>query len=557
MIRNMRVSLVLLMTGCLVLVALGVATFAGRQALDALRIGSPLYTQIVAGKDLVADILPPPAYIIESYLEATLALVDPATADARAQRVSQLKREYLQRHEFWLSADFDRPLQQRLTTQAHVPAMRFFNLFETAFIPALKRNDKAGAERIYQELSRDYALHRGVVDQIVVGATRHNAALEAEAAVEGAYYEKFTLIAAFIAALASVGGLLVIRARVLAPIEDLTRTMGEIVGGRAGARTSRNYARRGDEIGRMAAALETFGESVATNTNVRETVMAVRGHAADAVKDTTSHSSAMSSDAVTLANSAERVRLAQAEASEAAQRALSATNLIAASTEELSSSISEIAENVSTVARKTAQAVQSGSSVRDSMTNLSAVVHRISDVVSVIGDIADRTNLLALNATIEAARAGDSGKGFAIVAQEVKQLSRQTTVSTEEIRRQIEQVLKATQGSVSATDEILGLVRDLDSAAAAIAAVMHQQSLATGEIARNANESLSAVREADRAMSAVGNETADTLKRIEAVKSLALSVSEAVAGLGNIVTRIMGSTGADGMGARPNQRHAA
>jgi methyl-accepting chemotaxis protein len=265
----------------------------------------------------------------------------------------------------------------------------------------------------------------------------------------------------------------------------------------------------------------------------------------------------MSSDAVTLANSAERVRLAQAEASEAAQRALSATNLIAASTEELSSSISEITENVSTVARKTAQAVQSGSSVRDSMTNLSAVVHRISDVVSVIGDIADRTNLLALNATIEAARAGDSGKGFAIVAQEVKQLSRQTTVSTEEIRRQIEQVLKATQGSVSATDEILGLVRDLDSAAAAIAAVMHQQSLATGEIARNANESLSAVREADRAMSAVGNETADTLKRIEAVKSLALSVSEAVAGLGNIVTRIMGSTGADGMGARPNQRHAA
>ena len=61
MVRNVGVSLVLLMTGLLVLVALGAATFAGRQALDALRIGSPLYGQIVLGKDLVADILPPPA----------------------------------------------------------------------------------------------------------------------------------------------------------------------------------------------------------------------------------------------------------------------------------------------------------------------------------------------------------------------------------------------------------------------------------------------------------------------------------------------------------------
>jgi methyl-accepting chemotaxis protein len=537
---------------------------ASRQALEALRIGSPLYGQIVTGKDLVADILPPPSYIIEPYLEATLALVDPATADARLKRVTDLKREYMQRHAFWLSADFDRELQGRLTTAAHEPALRFFNTFESALIPALKRNDTDAAKRAYAGLSQDYARHRKVVDQIVAGAVKHNAALEAEAAKAGAEYGWFTMLATLFAAVASIVGLLVIRNRVVAPIEDLTRAMSEIVQGKTQARTRRDYTTRGDEIGRMASALQTFGESVATSTSVRETVMAVRDQASEAVRNTTNHTKTMTVDAATLADTAQRVRVAQSEATSAAQRALAATNMIAAATEELTGSISEIAERVSTVARTSSKAVEAGSTVRDSMTNLSSVVDRISEVVSLISDIANRTNLLALNATIEAARAGDAGKGFAVVAHEVKQLSRQTTVSTEEIRRQIEQVLQATKDSVGATDAILGLVRDLDSAAVAIAAVMHQQSQATGEIARNASDSLTAVREANQAMSAVGDETETTLSKVDQVKSLSMRVSEAVEGLGGIVTRIVGTSGRrttemrEGRGDdRPGQRTAA
>ena len=77
---------------------------------------------------------------------------------------------------------------------------------------------------------------------------------------------------------------------------------------------------------------------------------------------------------------------------------------------------------------------------------------RIGEVVGLISDIAEQTNLLALNATIEAARAGEAGKGFAVVASEVKSLANQTGKATEEISAQVCEIQSVTQGVVSAIE---------------------------------------------------------------------------------------------------------
>jgi methyl-accepting chemotaxis protein len=116
---------------------------------------------------------------------------------------------------------------------------------------------------------------------------------------------------------------------------------------------------------------------------------------------------------------------------------------------------------------------------------LSKAAQQIGDVVKLINAIAEQTNLLALNATIEAARAGEAGRGFAVVASEVKSLASQTAKATDEISSHILGMQQATQESVTAIKEIGETIGRVSQIASRIAASVEQQSSATQEIARN------------------------------------------------------------------------
>ena len=105
------------------IVLFGVATALGLvaliltsgYALQQLRIGGPIYNQIKLGNDLIADILPPPAYVLEAYLEATLALREPATVAERTTRLAQLRKDYDERREYWSKSDLAPGVKRLLT----------------------------------------------------------------------------------------------------------------------------------------------------------------------------------------------------------------------------------------------------------------------------------------------------------------------------------------------------------------------------------------------------------------------------------------------------------
>lgn len=199
-----------------------------------------------------------------------------------------------------------------------------------------------------------------------------------------------------------------------------------------------------------------------------------------------------------LSSGAEQMIARAAGVAAAAQQASANTQTVAAASQELSSSITEIGKQAEEAASVTAKAVRDAETSTKTVGTLSDAAGKIGEVVGLIQSIAEQTNLLALNATIEAARAGEAGKGFAVVASEVKSLANQTAKATEEIGRLVQDVQQVSGETATTIETISGVIRQIDQIAGAIAAAVEEQASATKEIAQTVETTSQAVNEVTR-----------------------------------------------------------
>ena len=191
-------------------------------------------------------------------------------------------------------------------------------------------------------------------------------------------------------------------------------------------------------------------------------------------------------------------------------RAAENVDTVAAAAEQMTGSIAEIAQQIgrsSEIAQEAATRVKETSGDVEA---LNVAARQIGDIVKLINDIAEQTNLLALNATIEAARAGEAGKGFAVVASEVKTLAEQTGQATSSISRQISDIQSATGKAVQAIASIGGVIGEMNAISAAIAAAMEEQRAAASEITRAAHDAASGAREVARSIAKVDAAASET-----------------------------------------------
>jgi len=160
-------------------------------------------------------------------------------------------------------------------------------------------------------------------------------------------------------------------------------------------------------------------------------------------------------------------------------------HMVASATEELSASVKEISFRIDKSADVAKLAVDEANNANSTIEALEISVGEIDTIVALINNIAEQTNLLALNATIEAARAGDAGKGFSVVAGEVKNLAGQTANATKKISSQILTIQEETKNTVHVINDIVKRIEEISVVSSTIASSMEEQDIATQEIAKN------------------------------------------------------------------------
>jgi methyl-accepting chemotaxis protein len=217
-----------------------------------------------------------------------------------------------------------------------------------------------------------------------------------------------------------------------------------------------------------------------------------------------------------------------AESSTAENRVNAASENVtsaASSVEELAASIGEIAGQAAKSTEVAARAVSEAQRTAQTMTDLGTAAMRIGEVIGLIQAIAGQTNLLALNATIEAARAGEAGRGFSVVASEVKSLAAQTARATAEIAGQIGAIQSAAADSAQAIEQVNAIITEMSAIAATVAITVEEQNAAVSSIADGVNRASLEAQSGAQAMSRVAGASTDARATATDVKSLADTLS--------------------------------
>ena len=379
--------------------------------------------------------------------------------------------------------------------ETYLPALA--ELSTPGFIAA----DPARAIELLGIMGEQETVIKDSIAAATAAAAEASSATAAQAADAYAQARNLTLAIMAAGLVISVVLALVVARGVTGPVQRIREILGQVAAGDLTVRAGRTG---GAELGEMAESLD-------------ETLDAI-GHVLLLVNDSSARLAAASHQ---LNAAAEGISVNARTAAGQADDVVSSAGAVAASVDtvatgsaQMESAIREISQNASEASRVASQAVDVAENTTRTVGKLGDSSQEIATVIKLINGIAEQTNLLALNATIEAARAGEAGKGFAVVASEVKELAQETARATEDISQRVEAIQADTAGAVEAISQISSVIGEINDFQATIAAAVEEQTATTNEMNRNVAEAASGTQGIAAAISGLAAGTQETNQRV-------------------------------------------
>ncbi len=457
----------------------------------------------LVAKDVVADILPPPLYLIEMRLVLSQAVERSLPVADAVQRYQHLADEYGQRVQHWRQHP-PYGLQAQLLGEQHDQAERFMRLARIAVLDRLAVGDAAGAAQGLREADTAYQAHRAGVDATVkAGARFADESIATFDATTRRGYWLMPLAAALLLGLSGLLGLSIYRGLVAAVRQctDMAHRVAE------GDLSQRARTERRDELGDLVRNMNEMSERLTqTIGRVREGSHAIERATAEIAQGNLDLSTRTETQASHLQDTTAAVQQMYEALNGSAGTARQADQLAA------------------DAARIAAEGDAAVGTLVSTMADIQSSSRRIADIIGVIDGIAFQTNILALNAAVEAARAGEQGRGFAVVASEVRSLAQRSASAAHEIKTLISGSSQQVEaGGVHA-----------DHAGKTIAAIVAQVSQVTalvGEIAAASSQQTSGFSRIHVALGEIDTATQQNSALVEQTAAAASSLKDQAAKL--------------------------
>lgn len=466
------------------------------------------------GKDVVADILPPPLYLVEAQLIVkTLRYENSAENSQLLARLQALKSDFDTRNQYWeKSQDITPQVKNALLGEQRKHADLWWQELSNHFLPAIKQGDMTEASTAMAKLESYYSQHRQGVDETVVKSSQF--ASDAFNNLDQVSHSATRLLIgmALLGAMLSLLMATIVIQQIRFSLSQAVNVTQAIAGGDL---TVVIPAHSDDELGQLLSKIADMrGNLHSLIFDLQNGVIQLNRHSDDLLN--------AAANGARLAKDKSEVACNMATTIEQLSVSLDQVNINATETRRIALESGQRAQESTKVIDNAVAEMQKISDVVSSaanhIRNLESISSEITKIVDVIHGVAEQTNLLALNAAIEAARAGSYGRGFAVVADEVRTLAERTSSSSGEIKLMVERIREASQSAALAMESgVKGVASGV--------ALSSDAGISVNEILAGQSRVTHSVDEISTALKEQASATKDMTKRVEEVSQGAASLS--------------------------------